>query len=430
MYLKTPKRYSAKRRRRNLFNLTWLWLYLLAPVVIIAAALAWDLRAPLSKGILDWTNKNVKPPQLFAPTPTPTLPAKDLEVRIQTLLENGSINDAMDAMKAYTESMPNDQTWYPTLAEMMIMRNPNDPGTRQTAFQTAVQALNASPESSAGYAVLALVLDWSDQTQRALGYALRAKDLGDANGLGAAAMAGIYVSLNDFTTAGKLTDEALKQNPNLAYAYFVKGQIAQYSGDRKGALQFYKQALAISDNDRRQWGGYIVLAIAGVYRAQNDLDPAVSILIGSIPRDKDYPALYGTLADIYFQRGDYVKALETALSCIDRNPNYSYCYVIATKVQYNDGAYEKAAQAAERAAELGSQETSVYYYGGEAYYKMNRCPDAIKLLGEGVKLAAKLNKETARSEFVEALGRCGVTAEVQILPTATPFLVTATPRPR
>jgi tetratricopeptide (TPR) repeat protein len=160
------------------------------------------------------------------------------------------------------------------------------------------------------------------------------------------------------------------------------------------------------------------------------LDPATSILLRAIPRDKDFPALYGTLADIYFQRGDYVKALETALSCIDRNPNFSYCYVIATKVQYNDGAFEKAAQSAERAAELGSPETSVYYYGGEAYYKLNRCPEAIKLLGAGVQLATKLNKESARSDFVDALSRCGVTAEIQILPTATPFLVTATPRPR
>ena len=39
--------------------------------------------------------RNIRVAQVFAPPPTATLPAKDLETRIMTSLESGSINDAL-----------------------------------------------------------------------------------------------------------------------------------------------------------------------------------------------------------------------------------------------------------------------------------------------------------------------------------------------
>ena len=77
MYLRTPKRYTAKGSKKPLISLRWLWLYLLAPVVIIGAALVWDNRSDWSQAIGEVIGR-VKIAPLDAPTATPTRPAADL----------------------------------------------------------------------------------------------------------------------------------------------------------------------------------------------------------------------------------------------------------------------------------------------------------------------------------------------------------------
>jgi tetratricopeptide (TPR) repeat protein len=423
MYLRTPKRYTQRGRKRGLINLRWLWLYLIAIPIIGIAALAWNFRADLSRQIGTWADRNIKPPQLFAPTPTATLPAKDLEVRILSTLENGNINDALTAMQAYTVSLPNEREYHALYAETLIMRYQGDPAKRTQALAAADAAINASPETPEGWAVKALVLDWSDNSQKALGYALRAKELGDDSGLAQAVMGGIFVTLNDFKQAGSLADAAMKQNPNLAYARYVKGQIAQYSGDFKEAIRWYKEGLAIWASDRRQWGGYIAVELAGVYSAQNQIGEATKVLNDALPRDKDYQGLTNQLANIYYKQGDYAKALETALSCTDRNPDYAPCYVVITRVHYIEKLYEKAAQAAQRAVDLGSNETAVYYYGGESYRKLNRCDDALRLFTRGKALAEEQKKTSAIQDFSDAMTDCGAVTNPDVPPTASPTTV-------
>ena len=150
-------------------------------------------------------------------------------------------------------------------------------------------------------------MDYAEDSARAIGYALRGKELGDPTGMASAVLAGIYISLGDYKTAGTYADEAVKANPNLAYAYYVRGQIAQYSGAPKEAIQWYKQALQASNNDKKQWGGYIVVALAGLYSAQDQEDQATKLLTDAITRDRDYPGLMYQLANIYFKKRQLYK---------------------------------------------------------------------------------------------------------------------------
>lgn len=424
MYLRTPKRYTPKGRRQSLINFRWLWLYLIALPIILISALAWELRAPLSNEVGKVVGR-IEVPVLFAPTATPTLPARDLESRIQTTLSNGAMKDAMQAMQDYGRSMPNDVRWSATLTEMLIMRNPTDPKQRSDAMTAASRTINANPEAAEGYTAMALVLDWSDQPGKALSYALRAREITDLSGatnpMVLAVIGGVYVTLNDYPTATKFAKDAIKIEPNTAYAYYVLGQIAQYSGQPKEAINWYRQGVEVTNLDKSQWGGYLVLALAGMYSGQNDFNRAIALLNEALERDRDYAPLYGRLADIYYKQGAYDRSQETALSCIDRVPDYSYCYVMATKLFYRDGLFEKSAQSAQRAVALQSQETSVYFFGGEAFRKLNRCVDAVPLFNAGLALADRLNKDSAKSDFVAALADCGVTANLAIIPTATPI---------
>src|SRR5215470_6130786 len=89
MYLRTPKRYT-RRGRPGLINLHWLWLYLLTPIVLLVALLAWNFREPISQKIADWSKDKVKI-NLNPPTITPTVPAEDLLTQENDNLKAGNI---------------------------------------------------------------------------------------------------------------------------------------------------------------------------------------------------------------------------------------------------------------------------------------------------------------------------------------------------
>ncbi len=409
MYLRTPKRYTVKGSKRPLISLRWLWLYLLAPIVIVVGALAWDMRADLSQNIGGVLSR-IKLPQINAPTATPTLPAADLKARIGSAMEAGNVNDAIEAMRSYADSVPNETTWHAALAQTLIMRSHGaDQKMIEQANQAGQAAINANPEAVDGWVTQAFVLDWSDQSQAALSYALRAKDLGDSTGMTNAVLAGIYRTLRDPKQAAALADEAIKLNPNLAYAYYVKAQLASDEGANKQALGLYKQAWEIARNNRMQWSGYIADTLAQAYLFDKQPDQAVAVLNDALQRDKDDPALYYRLAMVYYNKGEFDgKASEYAQTCLDHNQAYAPCHGLMAKLQYIGKRYEAAAQSAQRAIELGIPETSVYWYGGDAYYKLNKCPEAILMFRAGLTLAEKINSTQAKGDFVASLADCGI----------------------
>ncbi len=417
MQIRTPKRYTGKARRKPIISLRWLWLYLLAPVVIIGGALAWDYRDQISQQISVAVSK-IKLPNPNAPTATPTLPAADLQAQIQTGLQTGDIDGALAAMHAYNDSNPNDVQWHAVLTQILALRAyGSDTKMLQQAIQAGQSAINANPELGIGWAVEALALDWNNQSRLALGDALHAVDLDDSNGFAQAVLAGVYNSLGKPDAASAMADQALKKNPNLAYALFVKGQIAALDGDTKGAIALYRQAWDISQSDPNQWGGYIADYLAGLYTTQNQFDDAQAILNQAQQHDKNDPQPSWRLSDMLYKQGEYDKATEAAQQCLDRAQQYAPCYVLLTRLYYIAKAYEKAVQAAQNAIKYGTTSTAAYYYGGESDYKLNNCAGALQMLQTGYEFAQKANDPNSIADFADALNQCGVTVN----PNATPF---------
>ena len=148
MYLRTPKRYSGKGKRRFLVNWRWLWLYLLAPVIIIPAALAWQNRATLSQSVSQWAEQNIRI-ELNPPTPTPTVPAADLEVQLSNFLQSGNLRSAISTLDSLTDATPNDVGAYTLLARMILFRgDPEDPKREEGSAGRRVWLVERRPGSA------------------------------------------------------------------------------------------------------------------------------------------------------------------------------------------------------------------------------------------------------------------------------------------
>lgn len=432
MYLRTPKRYTPRGRKPRLISLRWLWLYLLAPVVIIGGALAWDFRDSLSQQVNDAIGHIHI--QINAPTATPTLPAADLQARIQSALQSGDLKTALDAMRTYDDSNPNDVKWHAILTQMLTMRANNDDTLAKAAIDAGQAAINANPEVADGWAAEALALDWANfdknnAFQAALNDALHAKDLGDPTGMADATLAGIYFSLGKTQDANAAADDALKANSTLAYALFVKGQLAANDGDIKGAIDLYRNAWNVAKADPTQPGSYIANTLAAMYDSQKQIDQAQAVLADAETRDKSNPKLRYTLANLLYGQGDYNKATEAAQQCLDAAQDYAPCYVLLTRLYTISKDYEKVLQMAQIAAKLGTKETAAYYNGGQAAYQLTRCADAIPLFQAGLKIAEDEQDSGKISDFGAALNECGVTAGLPTTSTPIPATATLSPHP-
>ena len=128
----------------------------------------------------------------------------------------------------------------------------------------------------------------------------------------------------------------------------------------------------------------------------------------------------------YFCQGEWLIAARilrlyvkrSSQQCLDHAPKFAPCYVSLAVLYYVvNKEYEKASQAAQSAIQYGTTDTKAYYYGGYAYYKLNKCAEAIPLFQAGLTIAQKAAKADVVSNFSDALNVCGVTSGL-VAPTA------------
>ncbi len=411
MYLRTPKRYTAKGKRRYLLNLRWLWLYILFPILLIPLLVLWSNREIVSSGIGDWANRNIKI-ELNPPTPTPTVPAADLRVRYISYMQAGNLNNAIAALWSLGDLAPNDVQLFATLARLIALRgDPDDPKRHADTLRAATAALNANPESAEGWIMSGLAHNSSGNPQLALPYLLRARDLEPRNPMLLAVLADTYNDLDRPEDATRYAEEAIEasktSNPvdvtALAFAYVVQGNVlSRTSGDQ--AIRAYEEAWRVAQSEPSAPRGYIAQWIAGYYLNRSDSDKAISVLQEAFDRDKDDPINPYLLGRIYLNRGDPNQARTYLERCRDIDPKQTKCLRWLGTVLYRAQNYQRAAEVALQAIEYGSQDPAAYLVAGLSLSLLNRCNDALPLLREGARLDAN---GVLASQFQDGLRQCG-----------------------
>jgi tetratricopeptide (TPR) repeat protein len=350
MYLRTPKRYTA-RRRVHLLNLRWLWLYLLAPLIIIPAALAWNYREPISQSIGEWTQRNIQI-QINLPTLTPTVPVANLRERFIGYVQAGNIDNAISTLSSLADTAPNDVSFHALLARMIILRGDDQDQTKlDAALQAGLKAINANPEAPDGWIVTALILDKSGKYQEALPYALRARDLDSKNPLMLAVIAEIYNDLRRPDEAEKLVDEALKlaragqpvDTLALAYGNFVRGVIL-LSSDGREATRAFEEAWRVAISEPGVPVGFIAQLLWSAYINTGQASRLVDILGQAIERDKDDPVNPYLLGRVYIKSGDVNKARPFIDKCLDLDPEQPKCLQWQAELFFSQQNYLKAAE--------------------------------------------------------------------------------------
>jgi len=431
MRLHTPKRYRSGGRRIHLISMRWLFLYLLAPVIIIPAVIAYDNRETLSGEVGKFFNR-VLPSNQVQPTPSPTIPVSDLRQRYEGYIKAGDMNNAISALTSLSESSPNDASIYTLLTEMTLFRgDPDDTRRYANALKLANNALDANPEAPDGWIMMAMVLNNAPEpdARKALRYILRARDLDDKNPMMLAVMAETYMNLENTARAEELVDQAITLGkaapkvdvPALAYAYVISGNLTQRRSGVE-AIKAYEEAWRIAQTDVRLPLGFIASWIQVYYSNTNDRDKIIDVLTKASQRDKNDPIIPYLTAMTWQKFGDVPKAQRFFEQCLDLDPNNAKCLRRLGVIMLNNNNAQRAADLGQRIIDNGTTDPRAYLLAGYAYALTNRCVQAVPLLQKGMQLNSTQTSPdpSVTSQLQQALQLCGASAAVPIVPTATP----------
>ncbi len=445
MQLRVPKKYQAsKRHRRRLFR-SRRWMVLWLVMFTIGYAGYWVLQNPLlARDYMDNFRENVgneigdAQTRYFPDPPTATPDVRDEAVEAENAYRLGDYEQAVELYREVVKGKPNDVSIHFRLAYLLLITSGSGSDTVRVneALQMAQETISANPESSLGWMIQAMALDWGLKHNRALASVQRALEI-DPNSIFAKAVLGnIYRNLGDLGLSKATFDDAIAQiqrngadNETVAQVYRNYGRYLSSQADYEGAADAYQRARQAMPS-----ATYITIELASyVYIDPSETETAINLLEETLDTNPRDAAVLSQLGQLYYGQGVYDRANERFQQCITVNQSYIDCYSALGKLEFFVNTnYGKAIEHLSKATQLGSSDPYDYFLLARSYYRLQppQCEQSAKPLRDGYNLLLE-NGETnlvKKDDFLRAFTDCGL-AQPQAAPqvTATPEVIATTP---
>jgi tetratricopeptide (TPR) repeat protein len=424
MQLRVSKKYQPQRRRRRTIRPSGCFFKVLLLVALVGVAL-WLLTSPddardrvsnAANNIADEVGNRYE--QAFPEQPTPTPDVRSDVICGENAYLRGDMEEAIECYREALAGRPNDVELHFRLAHTLIITSNRgeDQQRMQEALAVAERTINANPESSLGWAIKAMALDWTQQYGQALAAAERANELDPTSILTKAILANIYRNLGQPDRAQNTIDEAIEtlerqEDPDpevVAQVYRNYGILQASQGNFEEAIEPFQVAYQAMPTHT-----YIAVELASqVYWSLQQYTIATDLLESvrdSNPRD---PLVLYWLATLYNLQGQADEAKQLLTLCVDSNPEYVPCLSNLGQLQYFSDEYLLSRDNLERATEGGSEDPYDWYLLGRSLYRLQRCNEAIGPLRTGYELIQETTSpQVDQSDFVTALRDCNVSVQ-------------------
>ena len=439
MYLRSPKRYSSRRRRGMSFR--WLWLYLLTPIIVVVGIAVYEnqdeLRPQIQEaldGVVEQANDNISTRQAPPPTATPD-PAGTLEVA-NAAWSRGAITEATRLYQEIIGSVPNDVTSHYRYTLGLIMQDFDE-----EAINVSENTVTANPFSADAWTIRAFAFNYGERYEEAIPFALQALELvpesqanADPNvaAIRARALAQLalsYYELDRNELALSTVQDALELNENSAEALYVRGLINWfYLIDRESALDDFVHAYEISPIAHyvasdllylREELGSVFNQIGQVNDAQAQYLEAEELVDLVLEQNPDYPGVLQWAGYYYrFVVGDPNQAFDYLNRCIQANPEIASCHYELGRVLDGREQYIEALASFEQAVELAPENPRYYWWAASATFDTSGCTTAFSYLRQGYQLALDFGNAQLISDYESFFQLCGAPVN-QPTPEAT-----------
>jgi tetratricopeptide (TPR) repeat protein len=421
MYLKTPKRYTVKGRKRHLFSFRRLLLWLLTPLVIVAGWMIYQRRevlAPTVGGVVEqaYNYGNEMIATRTAPTPLPTENPANLINRADMNWVSGRVEDAIIEYEQAVDLVPNDVTTHYNLAYGLIVD-----GRYEAGLAVAESAITADPYASDAWAIRALAQVRTGDAGGALASAQHALQLNPENPRAYAFITEAFIELSLNERAQEAAEEAIILDPNNAEAYYARAQVNQ-------AINFDREAARADFQTAYDLAPYLTDAaveMAYVDAALGDYDSAISTLNQVKDANPDDTTTLYALGYMYYAGlGDPNSAADELARCVTVDPENAACHYYYGRVLIGLERYDDAAEMLTRSVQLGtdSDNPNPYYnyWAGEAQIYLGNCPLALTYLRPGYELALEREDDDLADALQGSIQECGAFDNAFTAPTPTP----------
>ncbi len=406
MYLRTPKRYQVGHRRRHLFSIRWLWLWILTPIIVIAGWLIYQQRDQLGPPIRQFVADTVDNARggiatMTAPTALPTTDPADHIIRGDNAWSQGAIEQAVAEYKAAADGAPNNvQIHYRYTYGLLI------DGDNAAALSAAEDTITANPFVADGWAIRALALARNQRYPEAVASALQALAIDPKDVDALAFMAEAYLNAGQPATAEEKINQALQIDPNSFEANYMQGVwTVQANFDYTGALDAFQTAHDLAPN--------MPQALINMAWANWNLDnSAVGLdeleqVVENNPNNLD--ALYA-LGYIHYQVNNDTQQAEDYLNrCIQVDSKNASCLSYLATIKTISGDQQGAADLYQRIIDAGTTSPLDYLHAGRAYANLSDCNKATPLLRQGYTLEQQQDQPDGDrlAAFQEFMSECG-----------------------
>jgi Flp pilus assembly protein TadD len=213
-----------------------------------------------------------------------------------------------------------------------------------------------SPQNSDMYDLLADLQTATGDPKSALASAEKAMQLNPADGAAVVSYTRAEVTAGDPAKAVVKWQQWTKDHPTDVRGFTLLGSLQESQGDRNGAMDSYKKALAIQPDQTIAANNLAFLMV----EAGQNLDVALSLAQIARRGAPTSPSTADTLAWIYYQKGNYSSARDLLEEAIKAAPN----------------------------------DAAIHYHLGMTYAKLSNSTDAVTHLKKAAALAP--NTQTAK----------------------------------
>ena len=404
MYLRTPKRYQVGHKRRHMFSLKWLWLWILTPIIVIAGWYIYEQQDEFGPPVRSFINEAINSAggglaTMVAPTALPTSDPAERIVRGDNAWAQGAIEQAITEYRVAASGAPNEVRVHYRLAYGLLIN-----GNLADALTAAENAVTANPFSSDAWAIRALALGRNERYPEAIASGLQALSLDAQNATALAFLSDIYLDANLPALAEERANQAVTANPDSAEAHFVRGVwYAESSFDRPAALEDFQIAHDLAPNLPQ-----VLIEMAWANWAQGSYELSIDQLeqvIETNPNNLD--GLYA-LAFVQNQvNGDATKAEDYLNRCLQISPqNISCLNYLAGIKSFTDAT--AAAALYQRIIDAGTTDPLYYLRAGRTYANLNDCRSAVPILRTGYTMEQEQSVPDVdrMAAFQEFLSQC------------------------
>ena len=211
---------------------------------------------------------------------------------------------------------------------------------------------------------------------------IRAK-LGDNRGilLNSARLSYIFIVMGEFEKVIVACNEALKIDPNLAWAYVTRGVAYAGSIQYDKAIEDYNKAIALNPNFAEAY-----INRGNAYYGLNNHERAIEDYNKAIALNPNHAEAYNNRGSAY-RLNEHKRAIEDYNKAIALNPNFADAYYNRGNVYYGLNEHELAIEDYNKAIALNPNYTDAYNNRGNSYYGLNKHELAIEDYNKAIALS-------------------------------------------